>query len=623
MIRKKKPQGFWTKERCFKEAKKYKTRNEFKKMSRSAYSKAHAEGWINHICSHMKSQKRNFSSWTKKELGAIAKKYSYRSEFRKHEPTASKIADKLGIMDKICSHMFKKNIESKYHIEDLKKYAAEKEGKCHSLEYISKSTKYSWECKDRHRWKATWGSIFHQSTWCKECSKKIIGDKNRKWSTEDLIIVVKKMKGELLSTSYENANSKCRFKCDKEHIWETKAINVLRGSWCHDCAGIKSHTINMLKEYAKKKGGECLSSKYTGSNGPYLWSCSKGHQWETTWASINRAGTWCRICSYKARGIRQYGYSIKELQKLAIEQGGECLSKEYQGVFTKYKWKCEKGHVFVRAFSDIRDGMWCQKCSRVNLQKRFQGYTVNDLQNFADNLGGKFLSTEYLNKHTKYEWECGYGHKWKASAHSILNGGSWCSTCSSGLNEGLTRIIFQSLLKAQFKKARPAFLKGFELDGYNEKFNLAFEYNGIQHYEKGFFTKTNDDLKKRRLDDNKKIKLCRENGVKLIIIPYFDFDNLSIKEKISYISKLIKSALKRERLKKIDLKSLQVLSPKAQSYYERALYISALKGWEFLGPKFINLNEKYKWRCSCGYIWEAKLHQAEDRQQCTMCRKDS
>jgi len=43
----------WTKERCYKEALKYKTRTNFRKSSSSAYIRARKEGWLDEICEHM------------------------------------------------------------------------------------------------------------------------------------------------------------------------------------------------------------------------------------------------------------------------------------------------------------------------------------------------------------------------------------------------------------------------------------------------------------------------------------------------------------------------------------------------------------------------------------------
>ena len=41
-----KPNGYWTKERVFEEARKYRTKEEFKKCCRSAYEAARRNGWI-------------------------------------------------------------------------------------------------------------------------------------------------------------------------------------------------------------------------------------------------------------------------------------------------------------------------------------------------------------------------------------------------------------------------------------------------------------------------------------------------------------------------------------------------------------------------------------------------
>jgi hypothetical protein len=60
-----------------------------------------------------------------------------------------------------------------------------------------------------------------------------------------------------------------------------------------------------------------------------------------------------------------------------------------------------------------------------------------------------------------------------------------------------------------------------ELDGFCKELNLAFEYNGIQHYKfVKFFHRTLEKLKIRQLDDIRKIELCKKNNINLIIIPY-------------------------------------------------------------------------------------------------------
>ena len=72
-----------------------------------------------------------------------------------------------------------------------------------------------------------------------------------------------------------------------------------------------------------------------------------------------------------------------------------------------------------------------------------------------------------------------------------------------------------------FKKTCPKWLNNLELDLYNDDLNLAFEYQGKQHYEKvDYFHKSDDDLKKQKIRDSVKLELCKRNNVKLICIHY-------------------------------------------------------------------------------------------------------
>lgn len=54
MTKTQKPTGYWTKERILNDAKKYKTRKEWSRSSKSAYVTAHAKKWADDACAHMK-----------------------------------------------------------------------------------------------------------------------------------------------------------------------------------------------------------------------------------------------------------------------------------------------------------------------------------------------------------------------------------------------------------------------------------------------------------------------------------------------------------------------------------------------------------------------------------------
>jgi hypothetical protein len=91
------------------------------------------------------------------------------------------------------------------------------------------------------------------------------------------------------------------------------------------------------------------------------------------------------------------------------------------------------------------------------------------------------------------------------------------------------RRVLQKIFKKPFDKARPDFLNNpvtggsfnLELDCYDNDLKIAVEYNGRQHYEYvPFFHKNKDQLTMQKYRDDMKRRICKEEGVLLIEVPY-------------------------------------------------------------------------------------------------------
>lgn len=88
-------------------------------------------------------------------------------------------------------------------------------------------------------------------------------------------------------------------------------------------------------------------------------------------------------------------------------------------------------------------------------------------------------------------------------------------------SEQTCRMIYQYFVRQPFMSCYPKFLGILQLDGYCKKYELAFEYNGIQHYTfQSFFHKTYQEFEKQLERDYRKKELCKRYGIILMVVPY-------------------------------------------------------------------------------------------------------
>ena len=170
--------------------------------------------------------------------------------------------------------------------------------------------------------------------------------------------------GEFLSGAVISLKSKVRLRCAKGHEWEALPDNVIHGSWCPECAGVRLLTLEKMQALAEDRGGVCLSKKYTGVKHHLRWRCREGHEWEATPDSVIQ-GHWCPKCARIRIGRPGSKYSTEDLHAWAKKKGGRCLSKKYEGVHLKYRWLCANGHVWENSWANIHNkGQWCRACRR-------------------------------------------------------------------------------------------------------------------------------------------------------------------------------------------------------------------------------------------------------------------
>jgi len=113
----------------------------------------------------------------------------------------------------------------------------------------------------------------------------------------------------------------------------------------------------------------------------------------------------------------------------------------------------------------------------------------------------------------------------------------------------IVKSVFQRIIGREvLHNIRPNFMKNpitrrnLELDIYDPVEKIAIEYNGIQHYfyvEK--FHKSYNDFVDQQERDVIKKRLCMNNNIHLIVVPYYIFKydrNIDIKQKKENIVQL-------------------------------------------------------------------------------------
>lgn len=281
--------------------------------------------------------------------------------------------------------------------------------------------------------------------------------KFRKHTLETAKEIGKNNNFECLTTEYLGPAVKLELKCGNNHIFYRSMNELNSERFCDQCPKDNYYSIEAIQKIVGDKGGKILSTEFKLVTDIYKWECSEGHTWESPAHNILYHNSWCPPCSV-------YGdrWTIKDMQEIAKNKGGECLSTKYINTKTELKWKCKKGHTWDTKPCNIIEGCWCPDCgSNASYGEKVMEQIVNKIFN------NKF-------EKIRPDW----------------------------LRNSITK-------------------SPMELDLYNDELKIAFEYQGKQHYQfiKYFHREESKFIEQQKRDLEKK-ELCKKNNVLLIDIPY-------------------------------------------------------------------------------------------------------
>lgn len=306
--------------------------------------------------------------------------------------------------------------------------------------------------------------------------------------------------------------------------------------------------------------------------------------------------------------------TLHNCKELAKKRNGKCLSEEYIGALHIMKWQCEYGHVWDTRYSDIQQGSWCPYCSRKIK------HTIEYCKKIAKEKNGECLSDEYIDRNSLMKWKCyDCNNIWKTNFSSVL-AGSWCKKCSSK-NAGVKKRKYTIESCKKTASEREGYFLSKEYSIVDKKYKWQCKNGHIWNASyssilAGFWcTKCNKGREKKHSIESCK-KTARDKGGNCLSDNYIN--NMSkIKWQCkeghiwftSYNSILRGSwCAECSGLKRYTIEDCKKTAKK--------------RGGDCLSVEYKNKNTKYKWKCSCGFIWRATYGAIKNSKHwCPECSK--
>jgi hypothetical protein len=242
---------------------------------------------------------------------------------------------------------------------------------------------------------------------------------------------------------------------------------------------------------------------------------------------------------------------------------------------------------------------------------------VNNIKNISDEI--KIL--------------CKNEHEFCMTYDDFMNKYKWCNKCNfNSAGENKIKELCDKFFNEIFVKCRLDWLRNkkgikLELDLYCEKLGLAFEYNGEQHYVfNPLYHSTEADFIKQQEHDKIKERLCKKQGVTLIIIPYtIKLDDIEkyilnkLKDHKIVTTKYIQINITSEEIDEEDTyeKVPKKINPLLQT--SKTLDIISQKGGKLISGSYITRDSEVTIQCTDNHTWTTNFGKILSGSWCHTC----
>ncbi len=204
----------------------------------------------------------------------------------------------------------------------------------------------------------------------------------------------------------------------------------------------------------------------------------------------------------------------------------------YMNSKTKVKILCKTHGEFYQTPTSHLNGSGCYHCGCMSTKLSLLSNTTNFVTKSKEIHGSKYTydNVEYINSQTKVQIYCNlHGHFLQTPNNHLR--GQECPHCAQNISKG--ELTIKSILTdnnisfiQEYRFDDCKYNKTLPFDFYIPQLNTCIEFDGKQHFKPIQYFGGEEAFIKQQIKDNIKDEYCRTNNIRLLRIPYTEFNNI-------------------------------------------------------------------------------------------------
>ena len=305
----------------------------------------------------------------------------------------------------------------------------------------------------------------------------------------------------------------------------------VKGARCKQCyIDSTKLSYDYVKSNIEAEDYELISKEYIDVHSDLKIKHTEcGYIFDMQYANFQQ-GQRCPKCGIKRR-VEASKHSIEYIKNYVESQEYTLISIDgYKNSKDYIVVKCpnENHSTYKVTFEAFKNqGNRCPQCNIDRKRETFK-LSYDEVKLNIEKEGYKLLSNEYINAHIPLIMQCPKEHVF-SMVYSNFQQGQRCNKCENSKGEKIISNILDKLsitYTPQYRFSNCKAKQSLPFDFYLSKLNICIEYDGEQHYKYGCFNSNLLDLMNRKYYDNIKTQYCKDNNIKLIRIPYWEFKNI-------------------------------------------------------------------------------------------------